>query len=163
MVTRREFNHLILGAAAATCLPDIASAEAVAGETGTLDDRTLAVLKATAEVVTGVQPLQGYYEDYYSYSALQRAGYLSLYRDFAGRVDRTAKRLGRADFLACDASTRAGIVEKTRSILGGGSRFENPIFQETLAVFERTDAWLQLGYAAWPGSPRGQDFYKQPI
>ncbi len=167
MVTRRNFNHLILAGVVATHLPNVApafaSTESGAGETGPLDAHTLSVLMATAEAVTGIPSLQGYYESYYDHQAVHRAGYLLLYRQYADRVDRAAKRSGGANFLACDVPTRIAIIERVRSMLGGAPQFEIPIFQETLAVYQKTDAWLQLGYLSWPGSPRGQDFYKEPF
>ena len=118
---------------------------------------------ASAEAVTGIRPLQGHYEAYYRHQALYRAGYLFRYRQYAEMAERAAAQSGHAPFQALDIPARVAIIDEIRALPRVGPLFEIPIFQETLAVFERTDAWLQLGYVSWPGSPRGLDQYRRPF
>jgi hypothetical protein len=33
-------------------------------------------------------------------------------------------------------------------------RFTRYVVREVFRIFSRTDAWLRVGYAAWPGVPR---------
>jgi len=159
MVTRREFHQLILAASLAAVMP----ARAAAAETGVLDERTRLVLVANAKAITGFSALRGYYEDYYRHQALNRAGHLFVYRLYARMTDRIASETGAATFLACTDAERLAAIAKIRALPRAAQLFEGPIFQETLAVFEKTDAWLQLGYESWPGTPRGHDIYQRPI
>ena len=162
MITRRDVHHLILAAGAAACVPNAAAA-APAYDKEPLDAYTRSVLMASAEAVTGIRPLRGYYDAYYQHQSLHRSGYCFLYREYARVADRIASRAGRQNFLACDSRERSAIIAEIRALPRVWQLFEIPIFQETLAVFERTDAWLQLGYVSWPGSPRSLDDYRQPF
>jgi hypothetical protein len=74
-----------------------------------------------------------------------------------------AARATGTSFAASPFATRVAIIGEIRASPHQARWFERRIFQETLAVFEKSDAWLQLGYASWPGSPRGHDVYQQPI
>jgi hypothetical protein len=144
MVTRRDFNQQILATSVvAVCFPNgCAAAASQAGDKpadamGALDEPTRSVLMATAEAVTGIRVLRGHYEAYYQHQALYRAGYLFLYRQYAGVADRVALRSGCANFLACDFSARVVTIGEIRSLPRVARLFEDPIFQETLAVFEK--------------------------
>jgi hypothetical protein len=163
MRTRRNVNQLILatGLAAWTRPPSALASQPA--DTGPLDAPTLAVLMASAEAVTQIQPLKGYYAEYYRYQALNRDGSLARYRFYARAVNGMAARATGTDFAASPFATRVAIIGEIRASPRLTQWFERPIFQETLAVFEKSDAWLQLGYASWPGSPRGHDVYQQPI
>lgn len=168
MVTRRDVNRFILGAGVcATCLAEETRAQAdiVPGpnDRGPLDVSVLAVLMATAQTVTGVTDLQGYYEDYYDHQAKQHVGYNTLYGAYVKRVNNDAGRSGFKSFVTCDGAARAQIIGRVRGFIGGDRQFEKPIFQETLAIFGKTDAWLQLGYDAWPYSPRTVESYLKPL
>jgi len=53
------------------------------GPTGELDEATLAILMATAHILTGLEKLGGPYAGYFGFQALNRPGYLGVYREFA--------------------------------------------------------------------------------
>jgi hypothetical protein len=40
-------------------------------------------------------------------------------------------------------------------------QFRNYVLLEVLALFCQTDAWVALGYEAWPGTPRGLETYRE--
>lgn len=171
MATRRQFIEFLVHAGiAAAGLPKSGTAVASAPAPdvpvdgiGMLDEPTLRVLMATAEALAGMQPLRGHYEAYYRHQARHRAGYLSLYKRFADEVRSSARKAGREDFAACDLPERFRILDSIRSKPDAAREFELPVFRETLAVFEATDAWLMLGYVSWEGSPRGLDIYREPF
>lgn len=165
-MSRREFNCLVVWVGS---LYGIRSVAAPLWEgpalpaTGDLDESTLRILMAAAEAVTGVQPLRGHYASYYRHQALYRQGYLTLYGQFAEEVCRSAGKYGYRDFGACNLATRFQILESLRTRSETKQRFEKPVFQETLAVYEATDVWLRLGYLSWEGSARGLESYRSSI
>ncbi len=118
---------------------------------------------AAAEAVTGVRPLRGHYEAYYRHQAAHRLAYRDLYRRFAKVVQDMASARGHGDFTICDLPTRLEIIEVIRDDPATAQEFEIPVFQETLATYARTDAWLALGYVSWEGSARGLEVYRQPF
>jgi hypothetical protein len=170
MTTRREFIELMIhaGTAAAvfrlseSAVAAVSVANSPTEDSGMLDQPTLRILMATAEAVAGMRPLRGHYEAYYRHQASQRAGYLALYGRFSDEVRRHTRSSGCEDFAACDLPERFRILESIRANSGVAPAFEVPVFQETLAVFEATDAWLAMGYVSWEGGPRGLDVYRQP-
>lgn len=125
------------------------------------DKPTIALLMATARTITGLAALQGPYEGYYEYQAENRPGHLIIYQAFA-RTVRAAMGESSTDFSALPNADRLSLLNHIRAS-SEGSRFEVPIFQETLGVFAKTDAWLLLGYDGWPGSARGLDEYRNPV
>lgn len=170
MPTRRDIvTHAAamaaIASAMATGMPIAArlAAEPQPDASGAVDDATLQLLQAVAEALAGIHPLQGHYQAYYEYRARHDAHCRLLYDRFAHAVsDRTGKA-GYTDFASCDLAARFGILESIRSDPDIGRDFEIPVFQETLAVFENTDAWLLLGYDSWEGMARGLDAYRKPI
>jgi hypothetical protein len=129
----------------------------------TVDQSTLQLLLAAAEAVTGVRPLRGHYVDYYRYRAMHSPSHLETYNRFRDAVSRVVRKSGYNEFVACDLSVRFRILDALRSDADNAGEFEIPVFQETLAVFEKTDAWLVLGYESWEGSARGLDSYQERI
>lgn len=126
-----------------------------------LPPSALRTLMACAEAVTGVKPLRGHYVAYWEHQASNRPGHLALYARFVETVTASAASAGITDFAAADLRARTAILDGLRSLPDVSREFEVPVFQEILAVFQRTDAWLQLGYAGWPGSARGLDEYRR--
>jgi hypothetical protein len=39
--------------------------------------------------------------------------------------------------------------------------YNTVIFDEALALFADTDAWILAGYEGWPGTPRGLERYRR--
>ena len=131
------------------------------GPTGELDEATLAILMATAHILTGLEKLGGPYAGYFGFQALNRPGYLGVYREFAEAVRHQAGEQGVSTYLRGSLDDRWSLLEKIESLSEG--RFEVPIHRETLALFMQTDVWVVLGYDGWPGSPRGLDAYRRPF
>jgi hypothetical protein len=132
------------------------------GPTGELDAATLAVLMAVARTVTERDVLKGHYADYYAYQAENRPGYIGVYREFVAALAAELAPGTPEVFARKTMAQRWAVLER----IGGSSvsrRFDVPIIQETLAVFMRTDAWLLLGYADWPGMARGLENYTRPL
>ena len=120
---------------------------------GELDDEIVAMLLATAECITGVRPLRGNYEHYFRHHAASKPGYRALYLRFC-------ELLHDHGFAHAEPHAQARIIEAVRATQLDATMAQ-AIVRETLAVFERTDAWLQLGYKSWPGSARGLDLYRE--
>lgn len=131
------------------------------GPTGLLDGQTLAALVATARTLTGLETPGGTYGDYYAYQALNRPGYLVVYRQYAASLLRAVEGSTIFAFAAMTSDERWSILETVSRSSDG--RFDVPVHHETLAVFMRTDAWRSLGYESWPGSPRGLESYRTPL
>jgi len=125
-----------------------------------IDATTMRVLLAAAESVTGVRPLRGHYESYYDRRASQSPICAQVYREFAAVVEGAALRLTRQEFASIALASRRHVLDAVRTS-GPGRRFEDVFFQETLMIFLKTDAWLQVGYPSWEGSPRGLDSYRR--
>lgn len=121
-----------------------------------LEAATIRILLAAAEAVTGQCPLRGHYEPYYRSRAARFPFYSQAYTAFANTAQDTALRLTQQDFTSAAMPERRHLLHLIRAS-PFGRRFEDVFFQETLAVFLKTDAWLQLGYRSWEGSARGLD------
>lgn len=131
------------------------------GPTGTIDGQTLALLMATAQTLTGLEKPDGPYGEYYAYQALNRPGYLDIYRAFGEALLHMAGAKTASAFARMSVDRRWSILEAVSR--SSGDRFDVPIHHETLAVFMRTDALKLLGYDGWPGSPRGLASYRTRI
>ncbi|HWH80821.1 MAG TPA: hypothetical protein VNU71_01145 [Burkholderiaceae bacterium] len=168
MLTRREFSRRLsasmlvaAGFPASAAWPAVRSAKFTEDDAGAaaLSAQTLRLLLAATQGLLGRRQLQGHYEAYYRFSARHWAEYAVLYRDFAAGLEALAARSNAAGFVDCDLPLRLQVLETMRAMPGEAARYENGFFQETLWVYQKTDAWLDLGYKAWEGSPRGVDSY----
>lgn len=167
MPSRRQVSRgliLLAGLALAPALrSDLSNAgSAMAKPAGeTLDENTLSVLLVTARTITALPVLYGPYADYYAYQAEKRPGRMDIYKAFATAVRRDMGRTA-SDFAALAESERSALIRRIRQSAAGWA-FETAIFRETLALFAKTDAWLLLGYDAWPGQARGLESYRLPL
>jgi len=187
----RLSRRTLLGAAAGVCAAAIlgvwrwlagpggtaasrAALEATAP--GAVRERTVATLVAAAGTVIGKPIEPAHYTEYFRWRGEHRPGYRTLYERFAVRVDRDARRTAGRAFIDC------GVEDRTR-VLGPAARARDPrsaldvvwlktvgrawaeydrfIFDEALALFADTDAWVLTGYDGWPGIPRGLDRYRR--
>jgi hypothetical protein len=133
---------------------------------------------AAAEALIDMPPLRGHYITYYQWHAENQPGYRLLYDRFTAEAGKRARAIAGADFASASLGTRQQIVNDLRPCAGlEGLRWsqrlrlasaldpgwlvqlERYLFQETLWVFGKTDAWLRLGYESWPASARGFDDY----
>jgi hypothetical protein len=140
--------------------------------TGSLEDRVLQTLMSTTKALAGLPVELAHYEDYFRWHAETVPGYKTLYERFAATVERSAG----CNFSDCDIETQRKILAsafETRTSPGRLDRlrrgvldrdwllYDEYVVREILALFARTDAWILLGYDAWPGMPRGLESYRQ--
>lgn len=143
---------------------------------GPLGDGTISTLVAAAQTVIGRPTETSHYGAYFRWRAEHLPGYRALYERFAARIDRDARRAAHCLFAACGASDRARLLHPSararepRSVLDRAwmaadgrtwAAYNRFIFDEALALFAGTDAWVLTGYDGWPGTPRGLDRYRR--
>jgi hypothetical protein len=128
---------------------------------------------ATARLVDTPVELS-HYTRYFQWRAENLPGYRDIYERFAQTLDAAAKRASHTGFVECPAAVQLRVLQDTttnRGPIGALIRgmfdrtpllFHKYIVREILTLFVRTDAWVLLGYEAWPGRPRGLERYTQP-
>jgi hypothetical protein len=144
---------------------------------GPLEGSTMAALLAAVGAVIGLPIDHAHYREYFDWRAAHLRGYQVLYRRFAAALDREARRQAGCAYAGCTAALRRRILDpsarpRSGNVLRDRLRadpvdrdwplYERYILGEALALFARTDAWVALGYGAWPGVPRGLDRYRRP-
>lgn len=143
--------------------------------TGALTAAELRTLLAAAAAVVGVPIRQEHYAAFFQWRAAHVRGHRRLYARFCVAVDRAARAAHRLPFADSGSEVQSRILERAfRARAGTASRswlrraweydwllYERYILRETLSLFAATDAWLLLGYDAWPGSPRGFERYRR--
>jgi hypothetical protein len=188
--TRGLSRRTLLGAAAGACAaaalgvwrwlyPPAGPAWTPALETtapGPATAATLSTLVAAARTVIGKPIEPSHYIEYFRWRAEHLRGYRTLYARFASQVDHDARRTARCAFADCRGTVRARVLSAAarardpRSVLdvawmAAGGRtwavYDKFIFDEVLALFADTDAWVLVGYEGWPGTPRGLDRYRR--
>lgn len=182
---RRRFLRIVLAAAAgATAIGFVAvrfpyatlreryyrlSTDVSPGPVGAGVLRTL--MAATVALI-GAPFERSHYEDLLSWRAANISGHRGLYERLAAMLDRLAMAAGRKPFADLDIEARRRIVDPLSRLQEHRLRelwaavfsrdrllFGRHITQPVLALYARTDAWIQLGYDAWPGRPRGVERY----
>jgi hypothetical protein len=143
--------------------------------TGELNVAQLGTLLAAAAAVAGASIRQEHYAAFFRWRAAHLRGHLKLYQRFCAAVDRAARGANRTAFADCPAQTQHRILERAfraradAAVPGPSLRrlldydwqlYERHILREVLALFAATDAWVLLGYDAWPGTPRGFERYR---
>jgi hypothetical protein len=143
---------------------------------GPVTDATVAALVTASGTIIGrrIEPL--HYAEYFRWRAEHLPGYRTLYERFASEVDRAARRTAGCPFADCSESVRVrmlsaarrarsprGVTDAVWMAVGGRTwaAYNFFIFDEALALFAETDAWVLLGYEGWPGEPRGLDRYRR--
>ncbi len=130
-------------------------------------------LIAAAEALTGAADDSGGVERFVRWRAENVPGYAALYRRFAARCDGWARAAGARSFADLGAGPRHDLLvahlpagRLHRVLL----HFTDPealacrhfVSREILVLYAHTTAWRRLGYAEWPGVPRGLDGYVLP-
>jgi len=134
---------------------------------GLLGEGAVRALLATTTALFATEIDTQHYAEFFRWRSENLSGYRSLYERFAVVVDGAAREARRSDFASCDLAVRGEILQGLKPgayalvFERDRLRFEKYIFQEILALFSRTDAWIWLGYEAWPGTPRGLEAYTQ--
>ena len=156
--------------------------------TGELDSDTLATLMALVAAYVGGNGAVGHYQAYFTWRAANLPEYLSTYQAFAVALDEAAQEMSGQSFTLTDDATRQQILRYGLELpdpasglfnpqllagtspdnLAGGSlelwlRFDRLVIGEIVNVFLNTNAWILLGYPAYPGQPRGLESYPLPI
>ncbi|MCL2898433.1 hypothetical protein [Brenneria tiliae] len=162
---RRQFILRVLPALLITAAapPRIRAQTITPEKPRALDSATMQILLALAETINGVQPLRGHYARYYRHQVRHQPGYSAACRLLAGAVENAARRITGNGFVACDALARTDILSRLAPTSADEREFMERFCQETLAIFQKTDMWIQLGYRSWPGSARGLDEYRTPL
>jgi hypothetical protein len=138
-------------------------------------DQVQTLLAAAAAIIG--EPLRAeHYAAFFRWRAEHLPGHRTLYQRFCRTLDRAARRAAGRPFAACSTATRRALVEPALRAgvpprAGQAPRdrvddrawilYHRHIAAEVLALFAATDAWLLLGYSAWPGTPRGLDRYRE--
>jgi hypothetical protein len=134
---------------------------------GLLGEGAVRALLAMTTALFTTEVETQHYAEFFRWRSENLRGYRSLYERFAVAVDRAAQDARGSDFASCDAAVRREILQGLKPgayapiFARDRLRFEKYIFQETFALFTRTDAWIWLGYEAWPGTRRGLEAYTQ--
>ena len=146
--------------------------------TGELSANQLRTLLAAAAAVAGAPIRQEHYAAFFRWRAARTRGHLRLYERFCEAVDRAARGVEGVAFAGSSLETQHRILDRAfraradAAVPGPWLRrlreydwqlYERHILREVLALFAATDAWLLLGYDAWPGTPRGLDRYRRAL
>jgi len=143
--------------------------------TGAVSAETLETLLAATRAVV-LEPIEAtHYAAFFRWRAAHLPGHYALYERFRATVDGIARREEGLLFAQCAVASQRRILRPAldvRSEQAARSRpasrderdwalYHRHIVREVLALFARTDAWILLGYDAWPGTPRGFTRYVQ--
>jgi hypothetical protein len=134
----------------------------------------------TADAITALpealvdRPLErARYEDFYRFRAENVPGYHTLYAHFAAAADSKSEALFSKRFSDATYAERRAVLDelhqprdrrvRVRPLFDPWpGRYQRFLIRETLALYDDTDAWLELGYGAWPGMPRTIAFMQVP-
>lgn len=139
---------------------------------GPLDPGVAALLSAAAEGLVGLSLERSHYEGFYAWRAENLPGYRVLYGDLA-RAIRDGDGAGPSFETLAPEARQA----RLRAIPGAfdqprwfevllhprAPRIRRHFVDETIRLFDATDAWVVLGYDGWPGMARGLDAYRRPV
>jgi hypothetical protein len=142
---------------------------------GELGNLHLRILLSVTETITHSQIGRTHYEEFFRWRALTLPGHKALYERLTSMLDAEAREHGRKSFLDCVEAERDQILEHLdkvrrnrmqRMVTLAADRdwllLDEHVVQPVLELFARTDAWLLLGYPAWPGVARGFEFLEHP-
>lgn len=133
--------------------------------TGPLPVRTEVVLRAMVVALLG-EPLDpAHYLDDLRWRAAHLRGHRALLVRFAADLDAAARRDGAAGFEALPRERQRRALDALRPVRGWRrawrglaarptARASEHVVRAVLTRFAGTDAWVRLGYPAWPGVPR---------
>ena len=137
-------------------------------------DGSRTLLAAVRAII--LEPIDAaHYATFLNWRAEHLPGYHALYERFRATVDGVARREEGLPFAQCAVASQRRILrpaldvspeQRPRNLPPRGDErdwalYHLYIVREVLALFARTDAWILLGYEAWPGTPRGFARYVQ--
>jgi hypothetical protein len=136
-----------------------------------LSAETLAALLAATRAVANERIDAAHYAAFFRWRAEHLRGHAALYERFRLAAD----RLAGCEFARCPVAAQQAIIQRAfRARAAAGTwrvrllerdwvLYDRYIVRDVLALFARTDAWVLLGYEAWPGTPRGLQRYQAPL
>ncbi|MCB9454512.1 MAG: hypothetical protein H6671_00835 [Anaerolineaceae bacterium] len=145
---------------------------------GPMDDVVRETMRAVITTIFVNFPVDAdRYEQYLVYHAEKINGYGKVYQDFVTELNRDSAYTYSKTFVDCNERERRFVLapwlrmpitrdERLMDGFGHGIfslQVSQHIFRELLTMFMNTDAWIAVGYEAWPGMPRGLDNYTQPL
>ena len=146
--------------------------EAVPGE---LHERAVRTLLAITATVTNPGVELAHYEAFFRWRARTLPGHRALYERLAFVIDRDAQARAGRPFADCTGPERVAVLGRLEKLRRSRLRralaaaldrdwllLDVHCVQPVLDLFARTDAWVLLGYPAWPGTPRGFEFHEDP-
>ena len=146
--------------------------EAVPGE---LHESAVRTLLAVTETVTNPGVELAHYEAFFRWRARTLPGHRALYERLAVVIDRDAQARAGRPFADCTGPDRAAVLGRLEKLRRSRLRrvlaaaldrdwllLDVHLIQPVLDLFANTDAWVLLGYPAWPGTPRGFEFHGNP-
>jgi hypothetical protein len=109
-------------------------------------------LVLAAEAIIALPVETSLYRDYFRWWVERSPAVRARYQRFIAVLDQEARALGVA-FDEADTNQRRALTLDLARRRTSGDFIR--VKAEILALFVRTDAWLQLGYESWPGTARG--------
>ena len=143
--------------------------------TGTISAEGLRTLLAATRAIV-LEPIDAaHYGAFFRWRAAHLPGHYALYERFRATVDGIASREEGLPFAQCAVASQRRILGPALDVGSEQTARSRPprrderdwalyhrhIIREVLALFARTDAWILLGYEAWPGTARGFTRYVQ--
>jgi hypothetical protein len=137
--------------------------------TGSINADGMRTLLAAARAIV-LEPIDAaHYAAFLRWRAEHLPGHYALYERFRATVNGIARREEGLPFDQCAVASQRRILRpalEARSEQSARRRpprgderdwalYQRHIVREVLTLFARTDAWILLGYEAWPGTARG--------
>jgi hypothetical protein len=175
-LSRRELLKLLAGATAAAAgiggpvgfLSAQAGAEAAPdAATGTLAAEALETLISMVPALFIMKPPEQvtHYAQMLRVRAEQKPDDLRRYSQAAAELNRRAQEQSGVAFAALDISARRVLLQNEIDSLianENAGRDVGDTIRDLLTCYLYTDAYVAIGYDAWPGVPRGLEAYRQP-
>jgi hypothetical protein len=132
---------------------------------GPLPTRTEVVMRALVPALLGEPIEPGHYLDDLRWRAEHLPGHRGVMVRFAADLDAAARRRGATGFDTLPREAQRAVLASLRPLRGwrrawrglaerGRAQASEHVVRVLLARFAGTDAWVRLGYPAWPGVPR---------
>ena len=115
-------------------------------------DTLMAAVRALVEVKD-----TDHYAVAFQWRAMNLPGERGVYGAFVNAVDARARMFGGGGFVSVERATQQRIIEQLVFLSRGeqAALFYSQVVLLIFAKYLATDFWIDQGYEAWPGSPRG--------
>ncbi len=133
---------------------------------GPLSLRAEVVLRAAVPALLGEPIDPAHYVSGFQWRAARLPGHRERVERFAEHLDAGARRFRKRGFEELTRAQQQRLLADVRPLHGwrrvwrsvsdhDRARDAEQVVGGMLATFASTDAWVRLGYEAWPGTPRG--------